>query len=78
MPPIPIPQCGLHSATLAAQWWAVSTLLPPPVARGPRSQETETRDATELEETMDMSRKMSDMITRKASAHDAPAVVAIS
>ena len=37
MPPIPAWQCALHSARIAAQWWAASSyLFPAPFARGGR------------------------------------------
>ena len=32
--PILASQCDLHSARIAAQWWAASSLFPPSVARG--------------------------------------------
>ena len=40
--PIPAWQCELHSARIAAQWWAVSSLFPPSVARGSEKHELET------------------------------------
>ena len=33
---IPASRCDPHTATLAAQWWAGSSLVPPSVARGTR------------------------------------------
>ena len=34
MRPIRAWRCELHSARIAAQWWAASSLFPSPVARG--------------------------------------------
>ena len=39
MSPTHARQCELHSARVAAQWWAASSLFPPPVARGCRYSE---------------------------------------
>ena len=48
MPPIPASQCALHSATLAAQWWAVPSVLLPSDACGGRPLHTVTQGAVPM------------------------------
>ena len=46
--PIPAWQCARHSATLASQWWAESSVLPPLGARGHAHQTAEDLSACAL------------------------------